>query len=210
MGSDNMGKDTYYTNEKTTFHYDRQTEKYTKVFRCCNIKTLFYSDGEILTDGTEILTYTPIPAILSNLYKYRQYGTARNGQKYLGSAGMAIQRKVGREDIKRGHLALKAQREYKNAKINGITKYGSYILPKNDEGEILREKNKIIIRGNPKKIKTGQFKQEFPNHRERRKVSNSFEPNRYSEKHKHNRAEVEQQIILNREKQKRIGLMIRK
>jgi hypothetical protein len=201
---------TYNTHENTTFHYDHETKKYTKTFECCNIKTLFYSEGETLTDGKEILTYTPNPAILTNLYKHGQFSIARNKQKYLGSAGITIRRKTAKEDIKRGHLGNSAQREYKHARINGVTKNGTYILSKNEKGEIQRDKNKIVVCGNPKQVKTGEFKQEFPSHRERRKVPHTFEPNRYSEKHKRNRVEIVQQIIANRESQKHRGLMIRK
>lgn len=201
---------TYNTHENTTFHYDHETKKYTKTFECCNIKTLFYSEGETLTDGKEILTYTPNPAILTNLYKHRQYSIARGGQRYLGSAGIPIRRKTAKEDIKRGHQANSAQREYKNARINGITKNGTYILSKNDKGEIIRDKNKIVVVGKPKRQKTGEFKQEFPSHRERKKIPHTFEPNRYSEKHKHIRAEIVQQIIANRESQKHRGRWIRK
>ena len=107
---------TYDTQERTTFHFDHEAKKYTKVFQCCNIKTLFYSEGETLTDGKEVLTYTPNPAILTNLYKHRQYSIARSGQRYLGSAGITIRRKTAKEDIKRGHMGGRAQREYKNAK----------------------------------------------------------------------------------------------
>ncbi len=205
-----IGTTTYDTQERTTFHYNHETKKYTKVFQCCNIKTLFYSDGETLVDGTEVLTYTPNPAIITNLYKYGQFSIARNKQKHLGSTGITVRRKTSKEDIKRGHLGGRAQREYKHARTNGITKNGTYILQKNEKGEIQRDKNKIVVCGNPKQVKTGEFRQEFPNNRERTKIPHTFVPNRYSEKHKHNRTEIVQQIIANREKQKRIGLMMRK
>jgi len=205
-----IGTTTYNTLEKTTFHYDHETKKCTKVFQCCNIKTLFYSDGETLVDGTEILTYSPNPAIVTNLYKYGQYSKARNGQRYLGSAGIPIRRKTAKEDVKRGHLGGRAQREYKHARTNGITKNGAYILSKNEKGEIQRNKNNIVVVGNPKQQKTGEFKQEFPNNRERKKIPHTFEPNRFSEKHGHNIAEFRQQIIANRESQKHRGRWIRK
>ena len=92
---------------------------------------------------------------------------------------------------------------------NGITKNGTYIS-KRMKREVERDKNKIVVVGNPKRTKTGEFKQEFPNQRERRKSPHTFQPNRLTEKHEQNIAEFRQQVMWNRESQKHLGRWIRK